>query len=164
MRIETEELTSVLGHFNPWWRGEIIADLPDWKRAAYEELILWIQNPPVRRAVMLSGARQVGKTTLLLQVIKALLEQGVNPANILYVTLDHSILKLAGITRVLEAWREREPKKEGPEYLFIDEAQFIPDWGTWVKHQVDFDKQRRIILTGSSMPLMRADQESGVGR
>lgn len=83
---------------------------------------------------------------------------------LVYVTLDHPILKLAGISRVLEAWREREPKKDGVEYLFIDEAQFIPDWGTWVKHQVDFDKQRRIILTGSSMPLMRADQESGVGR
>lgn len=113
---------------------------------------------------MVSGARQIGKTTLLLQAIAKLLAQGIPAANILYATLDHPILKLAGITRVLEAWREREPKKDGTEYIFIDEAQFISEWGTWVKHQVDFEKQRRVILTGSAMPLMRSDQESGVGR
>ncbi|MEI8295402.1 MAG: ATP-binding protein [Alphaproteobacteria bacterium] len=164
MEIATEELTSVLGQFNPWWRGEASADLPSWKRASYKQLLLWIKNPPAPRAIMLSGARQVGKTTLLLQAITELVSQGVDAANILYITLDHPILKLVGIKRVLEAWREREPKKDGVEYLFIDEAQFMPDWGTWVKHQVDFEKQRRIILTGSAMPLMRADQESGVGR
>lgn len=46
----------------------------------------------------------------------------------------------------------------------LDEAQFIRDWGTWVKHQVDFNKQRRIAFTGSAMPLVEAGQESGVGR
>jgi predicted AAA+ superfamily ATPase len=164
MQIAKEELTSILGQFNPWWRGETIPDLPSWKRAAYEQLILWVQAPPAPRAIMLSGARQVGKTTLLLQAISELIRQGIPPANIIYITLDHPILKLAGIKRVLEAWREREPKKDGPEYLFIDEAQFIPDWGTWVKHQVDFEKQRRIVLTGSATPLMGDAQESGVGR
>ncbi|MCE3231538.1 MAG: ATP-binding protein [Alphaproteobacteria bacterium] len=164
MNITKEELASVLGHFNPWWRGESVVDLPTWRRAAYEELSLWIQNPPVPRAILLSGARQVGKTTLLLQVITELLKQGTDPANILYATLDHPILKLAGIKKVLETWREREPKKDGLEYLFIDEAQFIPEWGTWVKHQVDFERQRRIIFTGSAMPLIGDAQESGVGR
>lgn len=164
MEIAIEELMSVLGHFNPWWRGEVIADLPNWHRAAYRQLIFWVRTPPAPRAIMLSGARQVGKTTLLLQAIADLLNQGVHPANILYVTLDHPIFKLAGIKKVLETWRMREPKQDGPEYLFIDEAQFIPDWGTWVKHQVDFEKQRRIILTGSAMPLMGEAQESGVGR
>ncbi|MEN8236636.1 MAG: ATP-binding protein [Pseudomonadota bacterium] len=164
MKIAKEELISILGQFNPWWHGESIADLPNWKRAAYRELLLWVQAPPAPRAVMLSGARQVGKTTLILQTIAELLKQGEPAANILYVTLDHPILKLAGIMKVLEAWREREPKQEGDEYIFIDEAQFIPDWGTWVKHQVDFEKKRHIVLTGSAMPLMSKDQESGVGR
>ncbi len=85
-------------------------------------------------------------------------------ANILYTTFDHPILKLAGIDAVIDAWREREPRTEGPEYLLLDEAQFIRDWGTWVKHQVDFRKDRRVAFTGSAMPLVEADQESGVGR
>jgi uncharacterized protein len=62
------------------------------------------------------------------------------------------------------AWRAREPKVAGTEYLLLDEAQFIRDWGTWIKHQVDFQKERRIAFTGSASPLAAAEQESGVGR
>lgn len=113
---------------------------------------------------MLSGARQVGKTTLLLQSIQDLIERGVAPANILYATFDHPLLKLAGVDGVLEAWRHREPAAAGPEYLFLDEAQFIRDWGSWIKHQVDFARNRRILFTGSAMPLLETGQESGVGR
>ncbi len=164
MRVSKTELVTVLSQFNPWWRKEAIADLPTWQRAAFRDLHGWMTNPPAPRAVLLSGARQIGKTTLMLQVIDALLRDGVPPANILYATFDHPILKLAGIDAVLEAWREREPKADGLEYLFLDEAQFIRDWGTWVKHQVDFSKQRRIAFTGSAMPLVETGQESGVGR
>ena len=164
MKISKQELVAVLAQFNPWWRGEAIADLPTWRRAAWRELQLWLTNPPAPRAILLSGARQIGKTTLVLQAIEALLASGVPVANILYATFDHPILKLAGIEAVLEAWREREPRAEGPEFLFLDEAQFIRDWGTWVKHQVDFRKERRIVFTGSAMPLVEEGQESGVGR
>jgi uncharacterized protein len=164
MQVQREELVAVLGRFNPWWRGEIIPDLPPWRRAAFEDLRNWVASPPAPRAVFLSGARQVGKTTLVLQIIQGLLESGVPAANILYATFDDYLLKLAGADTVLEAWREREPKRDGPEYIFLDEAQFIPNHGTWVKHQVDFFKNRRIVFTGSAMPLLEAGQESGVGR
>ncbi len=164
MRASKEELVAVLSQFNPWWRDEAISDLPKWRRAAFRELYAWTTNPPAPRAVLLSGARQIGKTTLMLQAADALLREGVPPANILYATFDHPILKLAGIEAVLEAWREREPKVDGPEYIFLDEAQCIRDWGTWVKHQVDFAKHRRIAFTGSATPFVEAGQESGVGR
>jgi predicted AAA+ superfamily ATPase len=165
MKIPSAEIAAVLGPFNPWWRGEAGFEfLPHWRRAAFRELAQWLKSPPAARAVLLSGARQVGKTTLMLQAIDELLRQGVPAANILYVTFDHPIVKLAGIDAVLQAWREREPRQPGPEYLFLDEAQFIRDWGTWVKHQVDFHKERRIVFTGSAMPLLEAGQESGVGR
>lgn len=164
MLISNEELITALAQFNPWWRQEPIADLPKWKRAAAQELNYWLVKPPTHRAILLSGARQVGKTTLLRQQIDVLLQQGVPPANILYVTFDHPLFKLAGIEAVLKAWREREPRTDGLEYLFLDEAQFIREWGTWVKHQIDFNKQRRIVFTGSAMPLVEAKQESGVGR
>lgn len=164
MRISPAELATVLGQFNPWWRGQALADLPHWRRAAWRELQRWVTDPPAPRAVLLSGARQVGKTTLLLQSIAGLLESGVPAANILYATFDHPLFKLAGIDAVIEAWRQREPQAPGPEYLFLDEAQFIRDWGTWIKHQVDFVRSRRVVFTGSAIPLLEAGQESGVGR
>ncbi|MDR2892514.1 MAG: ATP-binding protein [Deltaproteobacteria bacterium] len=164
MKISRDELVAVLSQFNPWWRGEPIADVSPWHRTVFAELFEWVENPPAPRAVLLSGARQVGKTTLLLQAVQKLLDQGVPPSNILYATFDHPLLKLAGIDAVLEAWREREPAANGQEYLFLDEAQFIREWGTWIKLQVDFQKDRRIAFTGSAMPLAEAGLESGVGR
>jgi predicted AAA+ superfamily ATPase len=164
MKIVKDELLKVLSQFNPWWRGEGVPDLAPWQRACFRELFNWVYTPPAPRAVLLSGARQVGKTTLLLQVVNKLLEEGVAPANILYVTFDHPIIKMSDMDTILEAWREHEPIMQGIEYLFLDEAQFVRDWGTWVKHQVDFIKDRRIIFTGSAMPLICSSQESGVGR
>jgi uncharacterized protein len=164
MKITKDELVSIVAQFNPWWRGEKIPDLPGWSRGAFSELMQWINTPPAQRAILLSGARQVGKTTLLLQAIQSLLDSGVPPGNILYATFDHPICKLAGLDAVLEAWRELEPKNNSPEYLFLDEAQFIKDVGTWIKHRVDFTKSQRIVFTGSATPLIHTDQESGVGR
>ncbi|MFK3616165.1 AAA family ATPase, partial [Coxiella burnetii] len=165
MKISKSELIAILSQLNPWWKGErAVPNLPLWRRAVFHQLFAWVANPPAPRAVLLSGARQVGKTTLLLQSIEELLKRGMPPGNILYATFDHPIIKLAGMDAVLEAWQERVSQSKGTEYLFLDEAQFIQDWGAWVKHQVDFNKNRRITFTGSAMPLIRENQESGVGR
>ncbi len=158
------ELLSVLGQYNPWWRDGRAGELPSWRRSAFGQVKEWMVNPPAHRALLLSGARQVGKTTLFLQVVEALLESGVAPANILYVTFDHPLVKLAGLDGLLNLWRETEPAREGIEYLFLDEIQYTKDWQTWLKHQVDFHKHRRIAVTGSATPLVTEGQESGVGR
>jgi predicted AAA+ superfamily ATPase len=158
------ELFAVLRQYNPWWVGARFPDLPTWRRAAYREIVVWVKEPPAGRALLLSGARQVGKTTLYLQAIDDLLNQGVPPGNILYATFDHPLLKLIGLDALLRLWREYEPAAEGPEYLFLDEIQVTKDWQTWLKHQVDFEKRRRIAVTGSATPLAMEGQESGVGR
>ncbi len=158
------ELIAILRQMNPWWQGTRVPDLPEWRRAAFAELELWLHEPPAPRAVLLTGARQIGKTTLFLQAIEALLARGVNPRNVVYVTLDHPLLRFAGLESVLRLWRSTEVRVAGLEYVFIDEIQFLPHWQTWVKHEVDFQKQRRIALTGSATPLVTEGQESGVGR
>lgn len=165
MNIPKSDLLGILRNYNPWWQNEAFPDLPSWKRAAYRKVASWARHPPAGRALLLSGARQVGKTTLFLQAIQDLVASGIPPGNILYATLDHPILKLAGLEQIVEAWKEREPPRSGPQYLFIDEAQAAKDWQTWVKHQVDFHKgDRRIAVTGSATPLVTEGQESGVGR
>lgn len=158
------DLLSILRQFNPWWRGERQIGLPDWKRAAFGEVKHWVCDPPAPRAVLLSGARQIGKTTLLLQTIESLLADGVPSGQILYATFDHPLLKLAGLDGLMDLWREVEPAQPGPEYVFLDEIQYTKDWQTWLKHQVDFQKHRRIAVTGSATPLVTEGQESGTGR
>jgi len=164
MIVPESDLIAVLRQMNPWWQGLPVEELPPWRRAAFAELSLWLKKPPARRAVLLTGARQIGKTTLFLQAITELLEEGAATANLIYLTFDHPLLKLTGLEQVLQLWRSIEPKQDGQEFLFIDEIQFLPDWQVWVKHQVDFNKERRIAITGSSTPLVAEGQESGVGR
>jgi predicted AAA+ superfamily ATPase len=158
------DLFAVLSQYNPWWTGGSFPDLPSWRRAAFREISAWAENPPAGRALLLSGARQVGKTTLYLQTIEMLLQRGVPASNILYATFDHPLLKLIGLDALLKLWREFEPRADGPEYIFLDEIQVEKDWQTWIKHQVDFEKGRRIAVTGSATPLVTEGQESGVGR
>ena len=165
MNLPKAELFSVLQEFNPWWSGQPVADLPDWERAASRQIRAWIDDTQTKRALLLTGARQVGKTTLFRQAIRKLVQEGYPPANLLYATFDHPILKLAGLERTLQAWDELFPPVEGyPRMLFLDEIQFVPDWQTWLKHQADFQRSRRIAATGSASPLRDASTESGVGR
>lgn len=165
MEIPKAELFSVLQEFNPWWSGQPVADLPDWERAASRQIRAWIDDRETKRALLLTGARQVGKTTLFRQAIRRLVAESFPPANLLYATFDHPILKLAGLERTLQAWDELfPPVSSHPRMLFLDEIQFVPDWQTWLKHQSDFQRGRRIAATGSASPLRDASTESGVGR
>jgi hypothetical protein len=159
-----QEIFSVLRQYNPWWESGTVRDLPGWRRTAFHELILWLAEPPAPRAALLSGARQVGKTTLLLQAVQELLARGVAPERILYATFDHPLLKLIGLEGVLNVWREIQPRSEETEYLLLDEIQYTQSWQTWLKHQVDFEKRSRIAVTGSAVPLETESLESGVGR
>ena len=43
---------------------------------------------------VLSGARRVGKTTIMYQMIDNLIDEGISPKNILYVSFDNPIVKL----------------------------------------------------------------------
>lgn len=165
MEIPKNELFGVLQQFNPWWSGQRISDLPNWERTAASAVWAWVQEKKSRRALLLTGARQVGKTTLLRQTIRRLVDENHPAANILFATFDHPLLKLAGLERTLRAWDELyAPIAGSPRFLFLDEIQYAADWQTWLKHQVDFQPSRRIAVTGSASPLRDGSTESGVGR
>ena len=166
MDIPKNELFAVLQQFNPWWDGQPMADLPDWERHAARLIWQWVQDASTRRALLLTGARQVGKTTVLRQTIRRLVQDASVPAGaVMYATFDHPLLKLAGLARTLQAWDELYPPAPGQvRYLFLDEIQYMPDWQTWLKHQVDFAPRLRIAATGSANPLAGGSAESGVGR
>ncbi len=147
------EITSVLRQLNPWWQNNFVPEVPSFRRSPMRELQHWLKNPTSHRAVLLSGCRNAGKSTLLLQSIHQLLLAGVSPANIFYTNFDHPLFRMAGVEAVLEAWRQLEPRADGMEYLFIDEPQLLPQFETWVKTQVDSVPQRRIFAACSSQPL-----------
>lgn len=103
--------------------------------------------------VMVCGARQVGKTTLLNQIKK---EKG----NIQYVTLDYP--------RIRTLARE-DPElflQQYPAPLIIDEIQYATELLPYIKIRTDREQQNgRYYLTGSQMfHMMKNVSESLAGR
>jgi len=165
MEVPKSELIAVLQEFNPWWSGQAFGDLPKLQRAAIKQIAQWTDDTQTKRALLLTGPRQVGKTTLYRQAIRRLVSADHPPQNILYATFDHPLLKLAGLERTLQAWEELYPGDPGhSRFLFLDEIQAVADWQVWLKHQIDFHPGRRIAVTGSASPLRDSSAESGVGR
>ncbi len=162
--VDTDELLGVMQGFNPWWRGGTLSE-HEFKRLAYYACHKYARDPGLRRAILISGPRRVGKTTVLMQTASKLLREGVSPKAILYVSLDHPILKLAGFREVLRAYHELMLPEGEPCHLLLDEIQYAQDWETEIKLLVDHKQYYRILATGSASVLHKQKlAESGVGR
>ena len=114
---------------------------------------------------VLAGPRQVGKTTLVLQLLK---EPGIQG---FYVAADDiSGIGLAWIEMQWEIARQRmKVAGTDPYVLIIDEIQKIPNWSETVKRLWDSDSRENIplhvILLGSSRLLLQTGMtESLAGR
>ena len=77
----------LLREMNPWWQGLGVPQLQPVKRWAFEPLLRGLRSQ-LAPVVVLRGPRQVGKSTLLAQVIEELLAGGVEPQRILRVQFD----------------------------------------------------------------------------
>jgi hypothetical protein len=121
--------------------------VPRWIR---EHLQKWLQVMPV---VFLQGTRQVGKTTLALQLV----EEGL--LNAYYSFDDLTLLQAA----------QRDPKgfvDTLPEHAVIDEVQRVPQVLLPLKARIDANRKAGMfLLTGSAHPLTRAQvADALVGR
>jgi hypothetical protein len=164
MFLDSQQVFEVLDGFNPWWAGRRAA-LPEYRRLAYQACRRYLDEPSLKRAILLSGARRVGKTTVLLQVASALVAEGREPKSILYLSLDHPVLKLLTLPELLRIYHERLYPEGKPATLLLDEVQYSPDWETYIKHLVDLKPFCRILATGSASVVHRHRlAESGVGR
>lgn len=167
MAITTREsILKVLRSFNPWWSNGAVnpALVRDYKRFAYYEAMKRLSDSEIRRSVVLTGTRRVGKTTIEYQMIDALLRDGVSPQKILFVSLDHPILKLAGLDEVLDCYHENIYANRDV-YYFFDEVQYAADWAGWLKTIYDMYPETKVVATGSASPaLVKGSKESGAGR
>ncbi len=109
-----------------------------------------------RKVVILYGPRQVGKTTLIRQVLAGL------PYRSLAVNADeHEYLDVLASRDV----KQLTALVSGYEVLFIDEAQRVPGIGLGLKILHDRLPQLRVVVTGSSsFELANRTQEPLTGR
>ena len=167
MAITTKEkILKVLTAYNPWWKsGTTNPTLTKaYKRFAYYDAMNTLENTDIRRTVVLTGTRRVGKTTIEYQMIDTLLKQGVTPRKILFVSLDHPMLKLSSFEDILDCYHENI-YPDNDVYYFFDEIQYAQDWDRWLKTIYDMNPETKVVATGSASPaLMKGSTESGAGR
>lgn len=167
MAITTKEsILKVLTAYNPWWKTGAINPrmTKTYKRFAYYEAMKRLNEKDIRRSVVLTGTRRVGKTTIQYQMIEALLNTDVSPQKIVYISMDHPMLKLSQFQDVLECYHENI-YAEQDVYYFFDEVQYAQDWDRWLKMIYDTQPDTHVVATGSASPaLMKGSRESGAGR
>lgn len=160
-----ESILKVLTAYNPWWTTGTMSPKMSktYKRFAFYEAMKRLEQKDLRRIVVLTGARRVGKTTIQYQMIERLLSN-VPPQKIVFISMDHPMLKLAGFNEILECYHENVYAGQDC-YYFFDEVQYAQDWDKWLKIIYDTQPDTQVVATGSASPaLIKGNQESGAGR
>ena len=166
-------LERAIREMNPWWRGEPVPGVAPYRRWAFEPVLNGVRGG-LAPTVLLRGPRQVGKTTLQLQVIDQLLRDGVVPQRILRLQFDELAPLRVMPTPVLQIayWFAEQVRRESltlaasrgePVFVFLDEAQNLPDWAPQLKNLVDVSGVRGLV-TGSSALRIEAGRDSLAGR
>lgn len=161
-----ENILKVLTAYNPWWKSNVInpAFAKTYKRFAFYEAMKKLNNSQIRRTVILTGTRRVGKTTIQYQMIDELLRSGISPQKIVFISMDHPMLKLSAFNEILECYHENICADKDV-YYFFDEIQYASEWGKWLKTIYDMQPETKVVATGSASPaLIKGDRESGAGR
>ena len=106
--------------------------------------------------VLLTGARQTGKTSLLYLLIRYLWNNRIPPSQIVYFDLEniHDLSQLSGLTDFNEFWqilRDKGINREKRVFVFVDEIQHLPNPSSFLKYLHDHHKPNlKFIVTGSS--------------
>lgn len=168
--IPKEQIVRRLRVENPWWDEphEVASLYREWTPRPYLDLFFpLVAERKVRRAVVLMGPRRVGKTVMIHHAVQRLLEQGVEPKRLFYVSVDHPLYNGLGLEEMLALYEEAvgvDLRKE-PAYVFFDEVQYLRDWELHLKALVDGYPELRIVASGSAAAALRLkSHESGAGR
>ena len=151
-----DEKISSLGKFNLWSSNTL-----DWgyKRNEYTDIITdYIGNRLVK---VLVGQRRSGKSYILRQVVKQLVDNGVKPENTLIINkefTDFDFLRTYKDLDELIKLYKRELKPSGKIYVFIDEIQIIEGWEKVVNsYSQDFAESYELFISGSNSKMLSGE-------
>ena len=111
----------------------------------------------LKEVSIVAGVRRAGKSTILLQVLKKLIDAGVPRENILYVNFEEPTfipyLTVEFLLRIHDLYLERF-NPGGRTYVVLDEVQVVPGWERFVRGLYDREKDIKFYITGSSSKLL----------
>jgi len=151
-----KEYFDKLKRFN-FWDGNV--PQIGFDRTLYLQKIKGFANNKLIKVIV--GQRRVGKSYILRQIAKKLIEQGVNPNQIFYINKEYIafdfIKTYTDLNALIEYYRE-QLKPEGTIYLFIDEIQNIEGWEKLVNsYAQDFTTSYGIFISGSNSKMLSGE-------
>ena len=150
--MDDRQLIEVLYPFN-FWGAKPFTGIP---RPKYVERIKKLMKSG--QIVVTKGVRRGGKTTILFQFLKNLIEhEGLDPKKTLYVNFEDPRLpvhvKSKLLDRILRAHRAFiDP--DGVSCLVLDEVQRLQEWEKWTRIRHDQKKPLHILVSGSSSHIL----------
>jgi predicted AAA+ superfamily ATPase len=164
------ELPALLSGLNTWWTPphQVRPAVPTFRRRQTRLLVERLrQKAPLIQVIR--GPRQVGKTTCTLQLVEALLADGVKPTDILVLRFDLQTLREAGGLLGLIRWyeanvRKRDLNSGAPAFLLLDEVHKLSRWNEEVKHLAETTRARMVVTGSSSVLVAKGTRESLAGR
>jgi len=148
------KLREALLQWNIWWRNS------DWRenwidRMEYVDKSMRFLG---KKIIVLYGVRRAGKTFIMFQIIRKLLNEGKNPEKIVYINLDDERYpkEKGALDDVLNTYYELTGVGED-FYLFIDEIQRLDEWGGYLRRFTDLRKDVKVIVSGSSAGLLEPE-------
>ncbi|MDR1348247.1 MAG: AAA family ATPase, partial [Prevotellaceae bacterium] len=105
------------------------------------------------RLTAITGARGTGKTTMLLQHIKA--QYGNSPQDVLFTSLDNIYFSTNNLYSLADNFYSL-----GGKELYLDEVHKYPTWAQEIKNIYDDFPKLKVAFTGSSMlQIFKADAD-----
>lgn len=171
------QLFTQLKSWNPWWErgstGMAAYQDPPYRRELFDDVLSQFLHGD--QIVSIVGMRQVGKSTMMRQIIRHLLDDGVDPKRVFYISFDDPFLRAQYDPRrlfddVIHAYAEgvlhadlRDTKES--LYFFFDEVHQLPNWERALKSYYDRRYAVRYLVSGSSsLHLQKKNRESLLGR
>lgn len=119
------------------------------KRRQIEDKVLSLKDKQYGRILVFTGARQVGKTTLVKQVL----------SDYTYLNIEDPVKRKSYLTLTAQQWKKLYPKAT------LDEVQKEPQLVESIKAVYDtYDDVRYILLGSSQLLLLEKVRESLAGR
>ncbi|MBR9919731.1 MAG: ATP-binding protein [Bacteroidetes bacterium] len=167
--ITEEQILDRIRFENPWWiDGKIDDFYQKMKRRLYfSRFFPLVQNNEIKRAAVLMGPRRIGKTVLIFHTIQKLIDDGIDPKKIFYLSIETPVFNGIGIEKLFNFCRKAVGKEDDLRgyYVFFDEVQYLKDWEIHLKSLVDSYHHVKFVVSGSAAAALKLKStESGAGR
>lgn len=152
--MELEQITEQ----NPWWenKNNINKDEKVQEALSKKHKLLY---PLERNNTLLIGPRQVGKTTFLKLTLKKLVDSGISPKNLVYLSCE----PIKKFNNIIEMVRFSDSLTHGHTYFFLDEITFVDQWQRAIKYILDspLKQGKTFYITGSSSIALKKETFPG---